>query len=68
MGWSLERVSCYGDLIPSRGCIPVNFAVVGIIASTFVGRLYSGGSCTSSSSVSMNIQCIDFPWRCISGR
>ena len=51
-----------------RGFVFVDFTSFEIIASTFVGRLSSGESWMSSSSVSMNHQWIIIPWWSISGR
>ena len=49
-------------------CIPVDFTAFGIISSTFVGRLSSGGSWMGSSYGSMNIRWINFTCWHIRGR
>ena len=51
----------------TRGFVIVGFIVFELIVSTFVGRISYGGSCMSSSSVSMNRRLLDLPWRNISG-
>ena len=50
-----------------NGCVPVYFNSFFLIYYTFVGKISFGGSWMSSSSVSMNCQCINITWHNISG-
>ena len=57
-----------GRCIVPWGLLPVGYAVYELIASTFMGRLSSGGCLIGLSSVGVKCRWMDLPCRRISGR